>query len=235
MIDDARGRPPARQLALPLAHQGSFRRADLVESSANRHAIALIDHWPDWPGVIAAIIGPPRSGKSHMADIWARRAAALVLNPEKIGPPPVNLKAAVIDGLDRPAKLDETGLFHLINALRQSSGHLLVTASRPLGALDVRLPDLASRLATATVAEISMPDDDLLRALIAKGFADRQLAVDADVAAYLAPRIERSASAAAAMVERLDGEAMARGAKITKAFAAMVLKVQGAADEPELF
>ena len=60
------------------------------------------------------------------------------------------------------------------------------------------------------------PDDALLRAVLVKLFADRQLAVDESLVGYVAPRIERSFAAARAVVARLDEEAMRQQAAVNQ-------------------
>jgi chromosomal replication initiation ATPase DnaA len=79
----------------------------------------------------------------------------------------------------------------------------------------VTLPDLASRLAAMPAVAIAPPDDALLAAVLVKLFADRQLAIGADVVDYLVGRMERSFAAASAMVERLDRAALAERRAVT--------------------
>ena len=66
---------------------------------------------------------------------------------------------------------------------------------------------------------LDAPDDALLRAVIVKLFADRQLAVDESLVAYLATRIERSFAAARAAVAALDREALRLKRPVTRALA----------------
>ena len=68
---------PSRQLPLEFSHEPAATRDDLVVGDANRAAVDLVDRWPDWPARVAAIVGPPGSGKSHLAAIWRNRAGAL--------------------------------------------------------------------------------------------------------------------------------------------------------------
>ena len=62
------------------------------------------------------------------------------------------------------------------------------------------MADLASRLRALPVVALTAPDDALLRAVLVKLFADRQLAVDESLVSFLATRIERSFAAARAAV-----------------------------------
>jgi chromosomal replication initiation ATPase DnaA len=56
----------------------------------------------------------------------------------------------------------------------------------------LKVADLRSRLRLAPGAEIGPPDDALLKAVIVKLFADRQLGIDTSVVDALALRIDRS-------------------------------------------
>ena len=100
---------------------------------------------------------------------------------------------------------------------------LLITARAAPATWSVALPDLASRLRAVPVVTLSAPDDALLRAVMVKLFADRQLAVDENLIAYLATRIERSFAAARAAVEQLDREALRQKRAVTRALAAELL------------
>ena len=64
------------------------------------------------------------------------------------------------------------------------------------------MADLASRLRALPVVALTAPDDALLRAVLVKLFADRQLAVDESLVTFLTTRIERSFAAARAAVAR---------------------------------
>jgi chromosomal replication initiation ATPase DnaA len=117
---------------------------------------------------------------------------------------------------------DERVLFHLLNLAREQGAFVLLTARSAPATFAIR--DLASRLKALPVVAIMPPDDALLRAVLVKLFADRQLAVDEGLIGYVATRIERSFAAARAVVARLDQEAMRLKRPLTRAFAAEVLR-----------
>jgi chromosomal replication initiation ATPase DnaA len=79
--------------------------------------------------------------------------------------------------------------------------------------------------AIPTVA-LSPPDDALLRAVIVKLCADRQLPVDEAVVGYLAARIERTFAAAHHAVEQLDAAALQQKRPVTRALAAELFRVK---------
>jgi len=214
--------PGMLQLPLDLGHRAGFSRDDLVVSPANDDAVTYIERWPDWPSPVTILAGPPGSGKSHLAAILREAAEAVTIDAASIVLPGGAGPLALIEDGDAP-ELDQTGLFHLINTVRAGQGSLLITARRFPGAWGVTLPDLASRLKAAAIVEIREPDDELLVGVIAKLFADRQLEVEPHVVHYVARRIERSLSAANAIVDRLDRAALQQKSRITRALAGAIV------------
>ena len=216
-----------RQLAFALPHAESLTRDNFLEGPANEAALALIERWPDWPNRIMLLAGEEGSGKSHLASIWAehsgaRSIAAHALTAASV-PSALATGALVVEDLKENG-FDERALFHLMNLAREDDAFVLITARVPPSAFEIELRDLRSRLRAVPVVPLAPPDDLLLRALIVKFCADRQLVVDESVVSYLLLRIERSFAAARRAVERLDAEALRRGRPITRALAVDVLR-----------
>jgi chromosomal replication initiation ATPase DnaA len=217
----------ARQLAFDLPHAESFRRDDFLADPANQAALTLIESWPVWPDRIVAIVGPPGSGKSHLAAIWAESTGARVIDARALDlaevPRALATGALVLENLD-PHWIEESALFHLFNLAREERAFVLITAKRHLDLHGYQLPDLASRLRALPTVALEPPGDGLIAAVIVKLFADRQLRVDEETIAYLLPRMERSLAAARTLAARLDRAALSRGRRITRTLAADVLR-----------
>ena len=215
--------PRPRQLALALDHAANLTRDDFLPGPSNENALAMIDRWPDWPARMLALTGPEGSGKSHLASIWAAQSGARFMAARALAidtlPEALATGALVLEDCT-PGDLDERALFHLLNLVREDQAWLLMTARAAPVSWTVALPDLASRLRAMPVATLEMPEDALLRAVIVKLFADRQLAVDEALVAYLVPRIGRSFAAARGAVETLDREALQRGRPVNRTLAA---------------
>jgi chromosomal replication initiation ATPase DnaA len=216
-----------RQLAFVLPHEESLTRDNFLEGPANAAALALIEAWPEWPARTMWLAGQEGSGKSHLAAIWAeasgaRITAAHALDPASV-PGALATGALVVEDL-RPGEADERALFHLLNLAREEAAFVLITAREAPTAFEIGLKDLRSRLRALPVVSVLPPDDQLLRALIVKLCADRQLTVDESVVSFLANRIERSYAAARDIVALLDREALRLGRPITRAFAAEILR-----------
>lgn len=224
-----------RQLAFDLPHRPATGRDDFLVTPSNAKAVALIDLWPNWPSHALILLGPPGSGKSHLAAVWHEATGARVIGPADISkavvPQLLEQGALVIE--DAPGEgLDEAGLFHLLNLAREQKASILITARQaPLG-WGVALPDLISRLKAAPTAQLGAPDDALLRGVLVKLFTDRQIVVDEATVSYLLARMPRELASARSLVAEIDRRALEERAEVTRNFAARVL---GDITSPGLF
>jgi chromosomal replication initiation ATPase DnaA len=216
-----------QQLTLDLPYRAALGRDDFLVTSVNLQAVAMIDRWPDWlnPGLI--LIGPPGSGKTHLAEVWRSRSGARMCSAAElaVGEVPALLAqgAVVVENLPGAA-LDQAALFHLINLARETGGYLLLTSEAHPPSWNLSLSDLSSRLRAMPIASLGEPDDELLRGLLVKLFADRQIAVDEPIIAYMLTHMERSAAFARRIVETIDRTALAERAEVTRSFVARLLR-----------
>jgi chromosomal replication initiation ATPase DnaA len=211
-----------RQLPLDLGHEPGYSRDDLIVSATNMAAVDIVDRWPGWISPVVILAGPTGSGKTHLAAVWKAESGAIVVDARNIGSVAGKTGPFLIDDIGTEP-IDEAGLFHLINSVRQNGTGLLMTSRAWPVQWPVTLPDLASRLKAATTVEIGEPDDTLLAGVLYKLFADRQIAIEPNVISFLVSHMERSLSTANRIVERLDREALEKKSRITRALAASVV------------
>ena len=213
-----------RQLTFDLPPRVRLGEGDFFVAPSNERAWEMVLGAVPWPAGKLALIGPEGAGKSHLAGLWAAREGARVLAADDLdGADPVEGGAVLVEDADRLPEEREEALFHLHNRLARGGGRLLLTARTAPGRWDIALPDLQSRIEATAAARIDPPDEMLLTALLAKLFADRQLAPARDVIPYLVPRMERSHAAACALVEALDRAALRERRAITRALARQVM------------
>lgn len=219
-----------RQLVFDLAHRQALGAEDFLVSRSNDAAVEMIDRWPDWPHPASLVAGPQGAGKSHLANVWRLRSGAALVSAAALDDGAVAALAEgdslVVEDLDRGIA-DEQALFHLLNRARESKLSVLLTSRMPPGEQDFRIPDLRSRLRALPMAELEAPDEALLKAVLVKLFADRQLTVEPPVIDYLSLRMERSMAAASAIVAAIDGLALATHRKVTRPLAAEALASLG--------
>ncbi|RXF73954.1 DnaA ATPase domain-containing protein [Hansschlegelia zhihuaiae] len=216
-------REAPRQFPLDLPVETRFGAEDFLVALHNAGAHRLTTGWPNWPDRILLLVGPEGSGKSHLGAIWRRQVGAH-------GARDVDDALAATLGSDEPFvflddgdRADETTLFHLLNAMRERRGFLLLAARTTPTLLWPRLPDLASRLRALPVARLDPPDEATVTAVLVKLLDDRQLRVETGVVEFLARRAERSLGAIRSLVAELDRESLARGRAVGRGLAADVL------------
>ena len=222
---------PSRQLLLDLAQRPALGAEDFLVSASNQAAADMIDRWPDWPLASIMVVAPARAGKTHLANVWrlksgAARLVASALREDDVASANGALLVEDLHG----GIAHERALFHLLNLVREHRLSMLLTSRVPPGELDVRLPDLRSRLRALPLVSIARPDEGLLKAVLVKHFSDRQLVVEPHVISHLALHMEQSMEAAANIVAEIDRLAMASHRKVTRALAADALARQGTRD-----
>lgn len=214
----------AQQLTFDLPPDVRQGPENFFVSAANEQAFAMVRAPQAWPQGKLALVGPAGSGKTHLARVFAQQTGAAMRKASDIDPAsPLPETGLILEDTDHLPKGCEEWCFHAHNHLAALGLPLLVTGQTPPARWPITLPDLASRLAAATVVAIRDPDDALLLAVLLKHFADRQIAPAPDAVAYLQKHLPRSFSAVADAVERLDRAALAQGHAMTRPFVRRVL------------
>ncbi len=72
------------QLTLDLPHRAALGAEDFLVSDCNLAAVRLIDAWPSWQGHVQLLIGPPASGKTHLARVFQALSGARALEPSTL-------------------------------------------------------------------------------------------------------------------------------------------------------
>lgn len=171
-----------RQLTLPLAAGASPSR--IVVGNANAAVIDAFARTADWPFRTAVLVGPPRSGKSLLAQWFATSG-----------------QGEAIDDADR---LDETELFHRWNRAQEEGRPLLIVSGAGEDGWQVALPDLASRLGGSLHLTVGAPDEAMMADLLALHAELRGFTLGPDGLAYLVSRAERSHLGIERLVEAID-------------------------------
>jgi len=224
----------AHQLALPLTSAPRYGRADFLTGKANALAFEQITRWPHWLSSAMVLCGPEGSGKTHLGAVFAQISGARIIRGDHITleavPQLAHGPALVLEDCDRFLP-QETALFHLLNLIRETGTHVLITARLQPDHWGVTTPDLLSRLRACPLLGLAEPDDAMLGALFVKLFADRQVEVEANVITYAMARAPRSYAGVIGLIEALDQLSLTRKKPISRALVAECLGLAGLEDE----
>lgn len=117
----------------------------------------------------------------------------------------------------------ELGLFHFFNRIRAQNNHLIIGASVPPRLLDIRLPDLQSRLTWGMVFQLQpLGDEQKVKALRARAEA-RGIVLAEDSLRYLIHHASRDMGDLLELLERLDRASLSAKRKVTIPFIKQVM------------
>lgn len=215
-----------RQLALPFGFTDHYDAPSFLEDDSNAAARLWLD--APWPGGRLALWGGAGSGKTHLLHVWTAGTGATLL-------PGPGLRISMLRGLmehplaggmavDDADHAPEEPLLHLLNAAAEARRPVLLSAREAPSRWGTRLPDLASRLRATAAVALEPPGDRMLRVLLARLLADRQLAVPQAVQDWLLLRLPRHPAALREAAARLDRAALAAGGGVTRGLAEAVVE-----------
>lgn len=212
---------PGRQLPLPLPPAPKLVGSPpFFSAPSNQAALAWLEKPHAWPDGRLLVWGGRAVGKTHLLQHWALGRSATQIPGPVLHWPFSAAGAMVVDDAD--LALDEP-LLHLLNQAAEQGRLVLLAARMPAAGWITRLPDLASRIrATASVA-VEPAEDSLLRAILRRVFADRQLAAPESVQDWLLLHLPRTPAALEEAAARLDRAALASGGRVTRALATAIV------------
>jgi DnaA family protein len=173
--------------------------------------------------------GPSGSGKTHLLEAAGRafadgggQVAYLPLaRPERLSPSIFlgleGLHLVCIDDVDAVGgqREWEDALFHLLNRLRHAGTRWVATGNGPPGRLGLTLPDLASRLAGALTARLSvLTEPDRVEALERRA-RERGFRLPEQVTRFLLRRYPRDPHSLFALLDDLDRLSLQQGRRVT--------------------
>ncbi len=226
------------QIPLQLTPRSDSRFEGFV-SGPNAAVVEALKHVPDEPGSHIFLFGGEGSGKTHLLNALChetreRQGRAFYLALKRL---PEN----AITSLQGLEKLDlvcvddlhviagdeawEEALFHCFNRIREAKGRLLISSRKRLSALNLGLPDLASRLAWGLRLPLLPLEDDDKQMVLNLHSGALGFSLPEDVQRYLLKHHDRSMAALIKTVENLHRVALTNKRKITVPLTREVLKV----------
>ena len=115
-------------------------------------------------------------------------------------------------------------LFNLINELRANYKSLVMTSSLNPNAIEVSIPDLASRLVWGPVYKLNILEDAEKEKAIQAHAKARGLEISAEVCSYLFKRFSRGLDNLISLLDELDKQSIIQQRKVTVPFVKSILE-----------
>lgn len=212
-------------LGIRLRDDATFENYFLSENKQVMHELQLQNE----PYVF--LFGEPGTGKSHLLqaachEVGQSGAPVVYLPLAEEG-----LMPAMLDGLENMSliALDdiqeviadeawEYALFNLYNRVREKGVNMLVSSSKPLASLNIKLADLKSRLSWGPTFQLNtLSDKEKIHALQQRA-KNRGLVLADEVVTYLLKRSPRDMNSLFSLFEKLDKASMVEKRKLTIPF-----------------
>ena len=159
------------------------------------------------------LVGPPKSGKTHLSFIWQKKFNGIIYN-NNINQILENKYDVIIDNIFH--NINEEEIFHIINHCSSVNCRILVTSNIRLNEFVFQLKDLSSRLKTFMNVNINLPDDELLVNLMTKLFHDKQIIVkNPEIFHYIIKRVDRSYEKIFNLIDKIDNLLMKKNKQLT--------------------
>ena len=225
------------QIPLQLEPRRDSRFEGFV-TGPNHALVEALKHMPDEPGSSIFLFGGEGSGKTHLLNALChqtreRQGRAFYLTLKRLPKDAIaslqgleKLDLVCVDDLHLIAGDEawEEALFHCFNRVREANGRLLVSSRKRLSALNLGLPDLASRLAWGLRLPLMPLEDHDKLAVINLHSNALGFSLPEDVQQYLLKHHDRSMAALIQTVENLHQAALTNKRRITVPLAREVLK-----------
>ena len=215
------------QLILKFPEHRAYKKEDFYVSPSNEEAFDFIKSWPKWIKRIVNIFGPSGSGKSHLASILKSKTKCLEILPKDLNENIISefktKEVLIIENFNE--KISEQLLFSLWNTALQDNKYFLINSIKPMSSYKFKLPDLISRIKSSLSIGIKLPSDDLISAIIAKNFSDKQIIVEEKHIDYIIKRIDRSYEKISQFILTLDRYSLKKGSPFGLKMIKEVLKM----------
>ena len=215
------------QLILKFPSHQAYKKEDFYVSPSNQEAYDFINSWPKWIKRTVNIFGPSGSGKSHLAAILKSKTSCLQIETKRLSDEIFfqfkTKEVLIIENFNE--KISEELLFSLWNIALQDNKYFLINSIKPISSYKFKLPDLTSRIKSSLNIGIKLPSDDLISAIIAKNFSDKQIMVEEKHIDYIIKRIDRSYEKISQFILTLDRYSLKKGSPFGLKLIKEVLKM----------
>jgi chromosomal replication initiation ATPase DnaA len=159
------------------------------------------------------LIGPKKSGKTHLLNIWSEINKAIIFNNNFNTIIESNKNVAFDNIL---SDINEEEVFHIINHCKNSNLKILLTSSYALNNYKFILADLKSRIKTFNHSIINDPDDEMCKIILTKLLHEKQVIVkNKEIFEFIYNRVNRTYKDIYLVIEKIDQLSLEKKRQLT--------------------
>ncbi|MGN7619019.1 MAG: chromosomal DNA replication initiator [Ehrlichia sp.] len=188
------------------SHSYHYHDYILLEQNRETYNMLMDQQWYSF-----ILYGKSGSGKTHLTHIWQKLKNATFINQNLINANEKDIgnvissnNAFIIENIDNIN--NELSILHYYNYIKENKKLLLMTSSIPPRFLNYHIKDLKSRMLETMSAKLANPDEELLKIMLIKLFADKQIHIELKVINYILNNTERSFQNLSNIVKCIDRE-----------------------------
>lgn len=202
-----------RQLFFDFQWRNNYSLNDIIIGDFNSDVIKVLFSSTARAYPIIYIYGNEGVGKTYLGNIYLKQQNGCYLSKKDFSSNIVNslidkYSVFFLDDLQNLSPEEELELFNIYNNIVNNGKQLLITARTTPNNLNIKLPDLSSRLLGGVILQIKELDEISLNIMLFKLLTDRQLIVSKYAINYILKRIPRDAKSLQEVVDKLEQGAM---------------------------
>ncbi|MDR0485020.1 MAG: hypothetical protein LBH40_07065 [Alphaproteobacteria bacterium] len=198
------------QLFFSFDNHVALSKSDIVVGEFNKTLVDFLFLNTNWLSNILYIYGDIGVGKTFISRIFIKENQGAVISLEdidsleKIEKITAKFKVILLEDIHNKKDSDEVNLFNLYNTVNTLGLKLILTSRKNIDDLNIKLPDLHSRLMATMIFKINNPDDVSLKTIFFKMLSDKQLNVSMEVIDYFFKRINRDCFTLQKLVAKIE-------------------------------
>lgn len=202
------------QLFFQFDSKTSLSKSDIIVGDFNKSVVEFLFYNKNWLSDILYIYGSKGVGKSFISQIFIKERGGILITLDDIKTLSdieqivANNNLILLEDLHKKTDEDEVNLFNLYNTVLSYKTQLIFTSEFPVSEINIKLPDLLSRLSSVIIFKINNPEDVALKTIFFKMLSDKQLNISMEVIDYILKRIQRDCSTLQKVVSEIENFTM---------------------------
>lgn len=221
------------QSIIKFYHKPTSPTEHFILSNSNQAVYLYLSKWPDWYGNSCIISGEEGTGKTYLSNLWQKQTNAIKINLFNMTKKELELilqqgtafiiddfeqyfsRKSLLQNLDTHDFNIEEMLIKIFDLCKHENKFLLFITQTSITDLKIKTLDLRSRLLSANIFSLELPDEISLKTYLIKLFSDNQLKIPVEVIKYISKHVKKSYKEIDIIANEIDNFSLEQKRNIT--------------------